>query len=65
MGATTATVAFANSKLLEMSYHTHNFWKNRTENDLDYLHFLLEASASNKSIDVPPRLEATYTKCHG
>ena len=65
MGATTSTVSFANQKLVEMSYFTHNFWKNRTEADLEYLHFLLEVSAGVRSIDIPQRLEATYTKCHG
>ena len=63
--ATSSTVAFAKSKLVEMSLHSHATWKNRTEADKDYFRFLVEASGRNHPIDIPSKLEATYTRCHG
>ena len=65
MAVTITTIAFAKSKLVEMSLHTHATWKNRTELDKDYLRFLVEAAGRHTAVDLPLKLEATYTKCHG
>lgn len=63
--ATTCTVSFAKQKLVEMSYHSHNCWKNRDESDREYFNFLLEASSKITTTDLPNKMEKAYTKSHG
>ena len=63
--ATSVTVSFVKQKLVEMSLHSHPYWKNSTVKDHEYLNFLLDESGRSSSITIPTTMEATYTKCHG
>ena len=65
--ATNITISFAKSKLVEMSLHSHAYWRVKKDEagNREYLNFLLESAGKQFATDMPSKLETFYNQCHG